>query len=111
MPDVAHKNREEHGKYGPGQWEVAALADRQHNMVGHRQLRDLGIGQDAIEYRVRTGRLREVFPGAYALANPNEPGLGRLQAAVLSCGPGALLSHGSGGGSGMCCRRRKRLST
>src|SRR5436309_1612064 len=97
MPDVAHKNREEHRKYGPGHWDVAELADRQHNMVGHWQLRDLGIGQDAIEYRVHTGRLRAVFTGAYALGSPEQPGLGRLHAAVLSCGPGALLSHGSGG--------------
>jgi hypothetical protein len=95
MPDVAHKNREEHGKYGPGHWEVAALADRQHTMVAHRQLLELGVGQDAIEYRVHVGQLREVFTGVYTIASPELPGVGRLHAAVLSCGPGAVLSHRS----------------
>jgi len=95
MADVAHKNRDEHGKYGPGDWEVAELAHRQHSMVAHWQLRELGIGQDAIEYRERVGRLHKVFTGAYTVGSRAVPELGRLHGAVLSCGRGALLSHGS----------------
>ena len=95
MTDVAHRNREEHGKYGPGDWEAAELADRQHSMVAHWQLRELGIGQDAIEYRARVGRLHEIYTGVYTLGSRDVPELGRLHGAVLSCGYGALLSHRS----------------
>jgi hypothetical protein len=62
-------------------------------MVAHRQLRELGIGQDAIEYRVHVGRLHKVFAGVYTVGSRDVPELGVLHGAVLSCGPGALLSH------------------
>jgi hypothetical protein len=58
-------------------------------------LLDLELGQGAIEYRLRMGRLHRVYRGVYAVGrrpvSPHE----RASAAVLACGPGTALSHGS----------------
>ena len=59
------------------------------------QLLAAGIGADAIHYGVRTGRLFRVFRGVYAVGRRPVTPLERAAAAVLACGPGALLSHGS----------------
>ena len=97
MRDVDHISRAPHGKYGPGEWEVANLADPQGSVIAHRQLRALGVGQDAIEYRVHIGRLHPLFTGVYAVGSPTPPQRGLFMGAVLSCGDGALLSHSSAG--------------
>jgi len=55
----------------------------------------LGYSRGAIEHRMATGRLYSVARGVYAVGR-SELGLhGRWMVAVLSCGPGAMLSHGS----------------
>ena len=74
---------------------IAALARKQHGYATRRQLLNLGLGDDAIAYRVRIGRLIPVYAGVYAVGHVP---LGReagAHAAVLACGDGALLSHGS----------------
>ena len=76
---------------------MAKLADSQGSVIAHRQLRALGVGQDAIEYRAHIGRLHPLFTGVYAVGNPTPPPRGRLMGAVLSCGEGAQLSHASAG--------------
>src|SRR4051812_33718614 len=53
----------------------------------------MGIGRGALEHRVRTGRLRALYPGVYAVGHAALTVLGRWMAAVKACGPGALLSH------------------
>ena len=46
-----------------------------------------------IKFRVRSGRWRQIHPGVYATFT-GMPGRGaRLWAAVLSAGPGAVLSY------------------
>jgi very-short-patch-repair endonuclease len=70
---------------------VAAVAERQHAMVALAQLRRAGLGQGAIEHRVRSGRLRPYHRGVY-LVGPAVPPLGPEAAALLAC-PGAVLSH------------------
>jgi very-short-patch-repair endonuclease len=52
---------------------------------------------DAIEYRLRRGRLHRVHRGVYAVGRPQLTRHGVLIAAVLSCGPGAALSHDAAG--------------
>jgi predicted transcriptional regulator of viral defense system len=76
--------------------ELAEIAARQHGVVSRGQLVELGLGPSAIEYRIREGALHRVFRGVYAVGHPALPPLGRTHAAVLACGPGALLSHRSG---------------
>ena len=51
---------------------VAQRATLQHGVVSRDQLRALGIGEDAIDYGARTGRLHPVFPAVYAVG-PSSP--------------------------------------
>jgi very-short-patch-repair endonuclease len=74
---------------------IAALASRQHGNITRPQLLALGLGADAICYRVRIGRLHRIFSGVYSVGHRPPSPLARAAAAVLACGPGAVLSHGS----------------
>lgn len=74
---------------------LAALAERQYGVVARWQLLDLGLGKRAIERRLASGRLHRVHSGIYAVGHPRIPREGRWMAAVLSCGPAAVLSHQS----------------
>jgi very-short-patch-repair endonuclease/predicted transcriptional regulator of viral defense system len=73
--------------------DVLALAGKQHGVVTRAQLLELGLSSRAIDYRVRRGRLHRVRRGVYAVGRPQLTRHGVLIAAVLSCGPGAALSH------------------
>jgi very-short-patch-repair endonuclease len=76
---------------------VLALAARQHGVVTRAQLLELGLNSRAIEYRLRRGRLHRMHRGVYAVGRPQLTRHGTLIAAVLSCGPGAALSHEQAG--------------
>jgi hypothetical protein len=56
-----------------------------------------GWSDSAISHAITTGRLHRVFRGVYALAPAEIQQRGRLSAAVLSCGKGAVISHRSAG--------------
>lgn len=64
-------------------------------MVARAQLLELGLSRRGIEHRIARGRLRRVFTGVYAVGRPNLTQQGRWMAAVLACGEGAALTHGS----------------
>ncbi|MGI8511378.1 MAG: type IV toxin-antitoxin system AbiEi family antitoxin domain-containing protein, partial [Solirubrobacteraceae bacterium] len=72
---------------------LGALAARQHGLVTARQLRSAGLGDSAVRRRVRAGRLHRIHRGVYAVGHPALSLKGRWLAAVMACGPGALLSH------------------
>ena len=74
---------------------IARLAGRQHGNVTQRQLRDLGVTRNGIAHRVKLGRLHRVHRGVYAVGRSPRTALERASAAVLACGPGAVLSHHS----------------
>jgi len=74
---------------------IAELAAGQRGHVARWQLLDLGLGPEAIKYRIRIGRLIPVYPGVYAVGHRRPHPIDRSMAAVLACGPGAVLSHGS----------------
>jgi very-short-patch-repair endonuclease len=74
---------------------LAALAERQFGIVAKRQLHSLGIGDEAIKSRRRSGRLRSIHRGVYAVGHGPIAMRGRWLAAVLAYGDGALLSHRS----------------
>ena len=71
-------------------WE---LVERQHGVVARGQLLAVGLSAKAIRHRVAKGRLHVVRPGVYAVGRPELTRYGIWMAAVLSCGPEAVLSH------------------
>jgi very-short-patch-repair endonuclease len=78
-----------------GDRDIAELADRQHGVVAVWQLLELGVGLGAIKYRLAQGRLYFVHTGVYAVGRRKLGWKGVVMAAVLACGPEAVLSHRS----------------
>jgi very-short-patch-repair endonuclease len=75
---------------------IAALAERQHGVVGRAQLLGAGIVHSAIGRRVEARRLHPVYRGVYAVGHRNLTLRGRWMAAVLATD--GVLSHRSAGG-------------
>ncbi len=75
--------------------EVARIASRQHGVVTAKQLTNAGLRRMAVSERVRKGRLHRIHRGVYAVGHRGLSWHGRWMAAVLACGEGAVLSHGS----------------
>jgi hypothetical protein len=78
--------------------EVTALAVRQHGVVGLSQLRELGLSARAVQHRAARRRFHRIHRGVYAIGYPKLTGHGQWMAAVLACGPRAVLSHRSAAG-------------
>lgn len=76
---------------------IRSLAERQHGVVGHRQLLDLDVGRNLVQRRRQAGLLVPIHKGVYAVGHERLTREGRSMAAVLACGPGAVLSHFSAG--------------
>lgn len=72
-----------------GAW---ALTQRQHGVIGRRQLMALGFTRHAIEHRVRTARLFPKAQGVYAVGRPDVSWYGELMVAVLAAGH-VVVSH------------------
>ncbi|HEX3609222.1 MAG TPA: DUF559 domain-containing protein [Solirubrobacterales bacterium] len=72
-----------------------ALARRQHGVVSRKQLIEGGFSSRGIEHRLSRGRLHLVRSGVYAVGRPDLTRAGKWMAAVLACGPDAMLSHRS----------------
>jgi very-short-patch-repair endonuclease len=72
-----------------------ALVRRQHGVVTHEQLLGLGYTGSAIRHRLTSGRLHSVYLGVYAVGRPILTRKGQWMAAVLACGPCAVISHSS----------------
>ncbi len=76
--------------------ELGELAGRQHGIVSIRQLTGpLGYSKSAVARAARSGRLHRLHQGVYAVGHTDLSPRGWCLAAVLACGPGALLSHSS----------------
>jgi restriction endonuclease-like protein/putative AbiEi antitoxin of type IV toxin-antitoxin system len=69
------------------------MAERQHGVIALRQLVALGFSRSAIRRRTAAGRLHRLHVGVYAVGHRRLSVNGRWMAAVLACGPTALLSH------------------
>lgn len=76
---------------------IGDLADRQHGVVGRWQLDLIGVGKGPVQRRLDRGTLHRLHQGAYAVGHQALTVEARWMAAVLACGPGAVLSHRSAG--------------
>jgi hypothetical protein len=72
---------------------LRALAEGQHGVISRRQLRTLGMGAATIDRWVHAGRLHRVHRHVFAVGHRALALEGRLWAALLYAGPGAVLSH------------------
>jgi Protein of unknown function (DUF559)/Transcriptional regulator, AbiEi antitoxin len=75
--------------------DARRLARVQHGVVARRQLMRIGFSEAAIDHRIATGRLHPVARGVYAVGRPELTREGEWMVAILACGDGAMLSHGS----------------
>ena len=73
---------------------VEELAGGQHGLVTRAQLLGIGLGKGAVKYRVNSSRLWPVQRGVYRVGPLVSPRM-REMAAVLACGPKAVISHRS----------------
>lgn len=73
---------------------IADLASRQHGLVTRTQLLGIGLTSRVVDGRVKAKRLWPVHRGVYQVG-PVVPPHAREMAAVLACGPGAVVSHRS----------------
>lgn len=67
-------------------------------MVSYAQLIELGLTKDVIHRLVRARHLHRLYRAVYAVGHDAVSPRGKDLAAVLSCGPGAVLSHRAAGG-------------
>lgn len=72
---------------------LVALAVGQHAVLAIWQLPVLGVSRWSVYRRAEAGLLHRQYPGVYAVGHARLTLHGRWMAAVLACGPRALLSH------------------
>jgi predicted transcriptional regulator of viral defense system len=96
VPEAVEKS----GKYGGFRRQarvdaaIASLAARQHGMLGVGQLAAVGLSVNAVQKRAASGRLHRIHRGVYSLTPKRLlTREGHWMAAVLSCGPSAVVSH------------------
>jgi hypothetical protein len=75
--------------------EVGVLATEQYGVLARRQLLGLGFSAKQIETRLASGWLLPLRRDVYAVGHLRVSRRGRWMAAVLACGPDAVLSHES----------------
>jgi hypothetical protein len=74
-------------------YTLCNLAQHQSGVVSRAQALKAGLSVGVLKFRVSSGRWQQIYPGVYATFTGG-PGRGAsLWAAVLSAGPGAMLSH------------------
>jgi very-short-patch-repair endonuclease len=71
-----------------------AQAALQDGAISTAQLGAAGLGRGAMEHQLRTGWLQRLHRGVY-LVGPVAGPLARVHAALLACGPYAVVSHGT----------------
>jgi hypothetical protein len=83
------------GKSASINLEIRRIAREQHGIVTTRQLVGCGLTRAAIAKRVQAKRLYRLHQGVYSVGHDGLSQEARWMAAVLACGQGAVLSHGS----------------
>jgi predicted transcriptional regulator of viral defense system len=88
MPEPARENAKYRG--------FLEQATAQHGVIALHQLMEFGLSARAVQSRADIGQLHRIHRGVYSLV-PRDllKREGLYMAAVLACGPGAVLSHRS----------------
>jgi hypothetical protein len=76
---------------------VARLGARQHGLITHGQLEELGMTRGMLRLRVEDGRLRLVRKTVYGIGGVPPSWHQSVLAAVLAAGPDAVASHVTAG--------------
>jgi very-short-patch-repair endonuclease/predicted transcriptional regulator of viral defense system len=74
---------------------IQELAARQHGVISLPQLKSLGLGPSGVRRRVAVGKLQRLHRGVYAIGLARRSVEATYMAAVLACGPKAVLFHRS----------------
>jgi very-short-patch-repair endonuclease len=74
---------------------VAHVAARQHGVISRQQLRDVGLTEATIAQGIAAARLYPLFRSTFGVGHPPVHRSSRLIAAVLACGEGSVVSHGT----------------
>jgi hypothetical protein len=74
---------------------LTRIALFQHEVLTAQQLLAAGVSSAYLKSQVRQGNWQRLYRGVYATYSGEPPRLGRLWAAVLWAGDGAMLSHES----------------
>jgi hypothetical protein len=77
--------------------EIARLAGARRGLVTRVQLLDAGITEGEVKSRLRNGMLLREYPGVYRVGHRAVSLEADYLAAVLACGPGALLRGAAAG--------------
>jgi predicted transcriptional regulator of viral defense system len=75
--------------------EIARICQGQHGLVTLEQLEMQGLSVQAVHERLIAGRLHRIHQSVYSLTPRVMTQRGEFMAAVLACGPEAVLSHRS----------------
>jgi Transcriptional regulator, AbiEi antitoxin len=75
--------------------QISQLAARQHGHITRQQLLGLGVPARTIDSWLQSGHLIRVHAGVYAVGYRRVEVVALARAAVLACGPTAVLSHAS----------------
>jgi predicted transcriptional regulator of viral defense system len=74
---------------------IQELAARQHGVISLSQLKLLGLGSSGVRRRAAAGKLQRLHRGVYAIGLAPRSVEATYMAAVLACGPTAVLFHRS----------------
>jgi predicted transcriptional regulator of viral defense system len=77
------------------QKRVADTATAQGGVVALDQLRAEGVSRRRAAERAEDGKLHRIHRGVYAVGHRSVSRAARLRAALLACGEGAVISHGT----------------
>ena len=90
---MGHQNR--HIDRSNDQPPLRKLYEDQGGVAARWQLRDVGFGDGSVEWSLHSGKLVAHYEGVYSPVHRAISTQGRLMAAVLASGRGAVLSHQS----------------
>ncbi|MEO7198384.1 MAG: DUF559 domain-containing protein [Solirubrobacterales bacterium] len=71
--------------------EIARVVERQKSLITAAQFKSIGLTETGVRSRIVRGRLHRIHSGVYATHSPPYSREQLWLAAVLACGPGALL--------------------